>query len=94
MAGNVDYDYLLASPPWTAASRQGDLAFERVLAVNPNFAGARLDMARAYFALGIMNGRKRVETVLGQNRHPGQATIEKVPGAISNRTRRPWSPAT
>lgn len=51
-AGDPDYDYLLGvaaleSGKYNAAT----LAFERVLAVNPNHAGARIDMARAYFAL-------------------------------------------
>ncbi len=51
-AGDPEYDYLLGlaaldSGKYNAAT----LAFERVLAVNPNHAGARLDFARAYFAL-------------------------------------------
>ena len=51
-AGDPSYDYLLGvsaldSGEFNAAT----LAFERVLAVNPNHAGARMDMARAYFEL-------------------------------------------
>lgn len=51
-AGEPDFDYLLGvaaldSGKYSAAT----LAFERVLAVNLNHAGARVDMARAYFAL-------------------------------------------
>ena len=52
-AGNVAFDYLLG----VAALETGDasrasIALERALIVNPNHAGARLDLARAYFALG------------------------------------------
>ena len=52
-AGNVEFDYLLG----VAALETGDasratIALERALIVNPNHAGARLDLARAYFALG------------------------------------------
>ena len=52
-AGNIAFDYLFG----TAALDSGHpdratIAFERVLLVNPNFAGARLDLARAYFAMG------------------------------------------
>jgi hypothetical protein len=52
-AGNVEFDYLLG----VAALETGDASratvlLERALIVNPNHAGARLDLARAYFALG------------------------------------------
>ncbi len=53
LAGNIDYDYLLG----VAALDSGKLddaviAFERVLAVNPNHLGAQMDLARTYFAAG------------------------------------------
>jgi tetratricopeptide (TPR) repeat protein len=53
MAGNPDYDYLLGVAALDS-TRYDDaiIAFERVLAVNPNHAGAQMDLARAYFALG------------------------------------------
>lgn len=59
-AGNVEFDYLLG----VAALEIGDasratIALERALIVNPNHAGARLDLARAYFALG---DRERART--------------------------------
>ncbi len=53
LAGKYQYDYLLgiaaleSDRPTTAT-----FALERVLSVKPNFAGARMDLARAYFALG------------------------------------------
>jgi tetratricopeptide (TPR) repeat protein len=53
-AGDPDYDYVLG----LAALESGrpdlaTLAFERVLARDPNFLGARLDLARAWFALNL-----------------------------------------
>lgn len=52
-AGDVDFDYLfglvaLASGRPSLAT----LAFERVIAVDPNYAAAHVDMGRAYYALG------------------------------------------
>jgi tetratricopeptide (TPR) repeat protein len=51
-AGDPSFDYVLG----IAALESGrpdlaTLAFERVLAVDPNYAGARVDIARAYFLL-------------------------------------------
>ncbi len=59
-AGNLEFDYLLG----VAALEAGDasratILLERALLVNPNHAGARLDLARAYFALG---DRERART--------------------------------
>ena len=68
-AGDPEYDYLLGvaaldSGKYNAAT----LAFERVLAVNPNHAGARLDMARAYFALNdLERASEQFKIVLTQN---------------------------
>jgi len=72
-AGDPRFDYLLGIAALDSGKAdRATLAFERVLAVNPDFAGARLDMARAYFQLGDMTRAKtEFETVLGQN--PPQA---------------------
>jgi tetratricopeptide (TPR) repeat protein len=53
LAGQPEYDYLLG----VAALDSGHLdeaiiAFERVLAMVPNHAGAQMDLARAYYAAG------------------------------------------
>jgi tetratricopeptide (TPR) repeat protein len=53
MSGQPEFDYLLG----VAALDSGRLdeaiiAFERVLAVMPNHAGAQMDLARAYYAAG------------------------------------------
>ena len=51
-AGDPLYDYLLGVAALDSGNfNAATLAFERVLTVNPNHAGARMDMARAYFEL-------------------------------------------
>ena len=47
----MNYDYLPAALD-SGRPDKATLALERVLAVNPDFAGARPDFARAYFVLG------------------------------------------
>lgn len=62
-AGEVNFDYLLGIAALDSGKPdKATFAFERVLAVNPNFAGARLDMARAYFMLGDL---ERANTEFG-----------------------------
>lgn len=67
-AGEVRYDYLLGIAGLDSGKPdRATLAFERVLAVSPDFAGARLDMARAYFELGdISRAKAEFETVFKQ----------------------------
>jgi len=84
-AGNVDFDYLLGIAALDSGKAdRATLAFERVLAVNPNFAGARLDMARAYFQLGDLDRAKaEFTTVRGQNPPAAAlATISRYMDAI------------
>jgi tetratricopeptide (TPR) repeat protein len=72
LAGNPDYDYLLG----TAALDSGhaDLAIfalERVLEQKPQFAGARLELARAYFDIGDSEAaRYHFDYLQGQNPPP------------------------
>ncbi len=55
-AGDPVYDYLLGVAALDSGNfNAATFAFERVLAVNPNHAGARMDMARAYFALNDLS---------------------------------------
>ena len=69
LAGNLDYDYLLGiSALDSGKPDKATIAFERCLATDPNFAGARLDMARAYFQLrDFSRARSEFQTVLDQN---------------------------
>lgn len=76
-AGNVNYDYLLGIAALDSGKAdKASLALERVLAVNPNFVGARLDLARAYFALGDLERAKtEFEAVQTQNPPPTAKTV-------------------
>ncbi len=79
-SGNVRYDYLLGIAALDSGKPdKATLAFERVLATDPNFAGARIDMGRAYFQLGdITRAKTEFETVLTQNPPPtAKATIDR-----------------
>ena len=87
-AGQEDFDYILGVA--ALESGKADLAtliFERVLAVNPNHAAARLDMGRAYFALGDMD-RARTEFESARRFGPPPAavtTIDQYMAAIEKR---------
>jgi outer membrane protein len=85
MAGNVQYDYLLGVAALESGrADRATLAFERVLAVNPNFAGARLDLARAYFHLGdLERSRTELDRLSAQRPPPAaQQTIARYREAI------------
>ncbi len=68
-AGEVRFDYLIGIAALDSGKPdKATLAFERVLAEEPDYAGARLDMARAYYQLGDLSRAKtEFETVLDQN---------------------------
>ncbi len=63
------------------------LAFKRVLAVNPDSAGARLDMARAYYQLGdLPHARTEFQTVMKQNpSEEAKVTIQKYLDVIAQK---------
>lgn len=85
-SGEVRFDYLLGIAALDSGKPdKATLAFERVLAVEPNFAGARLDMARAYYQLGdVSRARTEFEAVMGQNPPAGaKVTIQKYLDAIA-----------
>jgi hypothetical protein len=53
LTGMPEYDYLLGVAALDSGKfEDAIIAFERVLATNPNHAGAQMDLGRAYFALG------------------------------------------
>ncbi len=84
-SGNIKFDYLLGIAALDSGKPdKATLAFERVLAADPNFAGARIDMGRAYFQLGdFTRARLEFETVLTQNPPPAaRATIDNYLAAI------------
>ena len=87
-SGNIRFDYLLGIAALDSGKPdKATIAFERVLAADPNFAGARIDMGRAYFQLGdITRAKTEFESVLTQNPPPAaKATIEKYLAAIEQR---------
>ena len=88
-AGDEEFDYLLGIAALESnRADQATLIFERVLAVNPNHAAARLDMGRAYFALGDMD-RARIEFESARRFGPpaaAQATIDQYLTSIDKRT--------
>ncbi|MDP2811490.1 MAG: porin family protein [Rhodocyclaceae bacterium] len=89
LAGREDFDYLLGVAALDSGrADRATLIFERVLAVNPNHAAARLDMARAYFALGdIERSRVEFEAVLRFDPPPpARATIERYLAEIAARS--------
>ncbi len=56
LTGNVEFDYLLGVAALDSGKiDEAIIAFERVLAVQPNNAGAQLDLARAYFNAGSLD---------------------------------------
>jgi outer membrane protein len=84
-SGNVKFDYLLGIAALDSGKPdKATIAFERVLAVDPNFAGARIDMGRAYYQLGdFTRAKTEFETVLTQNPPPAaRATIDNYLVAI------------
>jgi tetratricopeptide (TPR) repeat protein len=68
-AGEVRFDYLIGMAALESGlPDKATIAFERSLAVNPNFAGARAGMARAYYQLGDLSRAKtEFDTLMKQN---------------------------
>jgi tetratricopeptide (TPR) repeat protein len=85
-SGEVRFDYMLGIAALDSGKAdKATIAFERVMAVDPNFAGARLDMARAYFQLGdLPRAKTEFEEVMKQNPpEMARATIQKYLDAIA-----------
>ncbi len=66
LAGDPKYDYLLArSALESNRPSKASFIYERILAVQPNYVGVRMEMGRAYFALGdFARAKLEFETVL------------------------------
>ena len=87
-SGEISFDYLLGIAALDSGKPdRATIAFERVLAINPNFSGARLDLARAYFAMGSDDLAKgEFAIVLAQKPpEPTAAVIRKHLEAIAER---------
>lgn len=87
-AGEPEFDYLIGIAG-LQSGRPGlaILAFERVLAVNPGHAAARLDTGRAYYALGDLDRAEQAFAVARELGPPPSAlaTIENYEKAIAAR---------
>ena len=92
LAGNPEFDYLLGVAALDSGKTDDAIiAFERVLQVEPNNAGARLDLARAYFNHGAMDLAQANFLELKASNPPPAAmiAIEKYLAAIrARRTQR------
>ncbi len=85
-SGEPRFDYLIGIAALDSGMPdKATLAFERALAVNPDFAAARLDMARAYYQLGdMLRAKTEFATVLKQNpSETARLTIHKYLEAIA-----------
>ncbi len=66
LAGDLKFDYLLArSALESGQPSKASFIYERILALEPNYVGVRLEMGRAYLALGdYARAKLEFETVL------------------------------
>ncbi|MGA7596199.1 MAG: porin family protein [Gallionella sp.] len=90
-SGEVRFDYLIGIAALDSGKPdKATLALERVLAEDPNYAGARIEMARAYFQLGDMQRAKtEFETVLDENpSDASRVTIQEYLDDIAERESR------
>jgi tetratricopeptide (TPR) repeat protein len=74
LAGDIKFDYLLArSALETGRPSKASFIYERILAAEPNYVGVRLEMGRAYLALGdYARAKLEFETVMRfENLPPG-----------------------
>ena len=93
-AGDPDFDYWLGiSALESGRPDKASIALERVLIVNPDFAAARLDLARAYFALNdYERARLEFKTVLEQDPpESARETIQRYMAEMDTRASRDWA---
>ena len=87
-SGNIPFDYLFGVAALDSGKPdRATIAFERVLIMNPNFSGARLDLGRAYLAMGSDDlAEKEFKVVLSQNPPPQvKSVVEKFLEDIAER---------
>lgn len=88
LSGNPDFDYLLGVAALDSGKTdEAIIAFERVLAAQPNNAGAQLDLARAYFNVGSLDLAEGTFRKLRAQNPPASAlnAIDKYLDAIAQR---------
>jgi tetratricopeptide (TPR) repeat protein len=91
-AGDPDFDYLLGLAALESGQPgQATMALERVLLVDPSYAAARVDLGRAYFALGDRE-RAQAELTTALAQEPpaaARAVIEQYLTEIQTQTEQP-----
>jgi outer membrane protein len=91
-AGQPDFDYLLGVAALESGRpNRATFIFERVITVNPGHLAVRLEMARAYFALGDFERAEREFNVILNSRPP--AGITSLSQAYLARMRHASAPA-
>jgi outer membrane protein len=88
LSGTPEYDYLLGVAALDSSRfDEAIIAFERVLAVVPNHAGAQMDLARAYYAAGSFDLAEAAFVKLRESSPPpaAQAAIVRYLDAIRSR---------
>jgi outer membrane protein len=88
-SGDIEYDYLVGTTAIDAGKPdKATLALERVLAMDPNFAGARIDMGRAYMLLGnSIQAREEFDNVMRLNPpDPVKRQLERFVAEIEQQT--------
>ena len=97
LSGMPEFDYLLGVAALDSGKTEDAIiAFERVLAVMPNHAGAQMDLARAYYAAGSFDLAEAAFLKLRAANPPpaAQIAINRYLDAINTRkqqTRAGWS---
>jgi len=89
-SGEIAFDYMLGITALDIGKPdRATIAFERVLMTNPNFTGARLDLARAYFAMGSDDlAKNEFQIVLSQSPpQNAKEAVQKYLAAIEERQR-------
>src|SRR5471032_656275 len=97
MTGMPEFDYLLGVAALDSGKNEDAIiAFERVLAMVPNHAGAQMDLARAYYATGAFDLAEAAFRKLAASNPPpaAQIAINRYLEAIQTRkqqTRAGWT---
>jgi tetratricopeptide (TPR) repeat protein len=89
-AGDPEFDYLLGLAAVDSGQHtRGVFALERVLAVRPDHAQARAEIARAYFLMGENKAAREEFEAAKRSRPPAEAaaTIERFLDALNQRER-------
>lgn len=87
-AGDVDYDYLFGTTAYDAGRySQAIYILQRAVAMRPNFAGARMELGRAYYAQGDNESARREFATLEKDNPPPEArrVIAEYMAAIDRR---------